>query len=242
MEYDPGRVSLPRTDPAHAVAHVKPTGAARATDRSMVDRKDRALALRQRHDLGARLHARALHSNGSININGWHTPRCGSFAWFLSQKSSETTSRRPDPRYLFAMVSLAHVIEAPVDLRRRRPGPCPQHQRCEPGGAGRGDQSHATEPMRLLRSQVRSGFAQPLESALLQQALPAGLPNRQKPAAALGRPAHGQSRSRSRLGHVDYVDGVARTLGESAGEFRLMTIRMRSAVFLASTFSRIRAR
>jgi hypothetical protein len=60
MKYDSGRVALPGTDPAHAVAHVDPIGAARAIHRSMVDRKDHALALCQRHDLGARLHARPL--------------------------------------------------------------------------------------------------------------------------------------------------------------------------------------
>src|ERR1700681_301267 len=40
MKYDPGGVALPGTDPAHAVAHVDPIGAAGAIDRSMVDRKD----------------------------------------------------------------------------------------------------------------------------------------------------------------------------------------------------------
>ena len=60
MKNNPGGVPLPGTDPAHAVAHVDPIGTARAADRSMMDRKDHAFALRERNDFRARLHARSL--------------------------------------------------------------------------------------------------------------------------------------------------------------------------------------
>src|ERR1700724_3331059 len=60
MKYDPGSMPLPGADPAHAVAHVDPIGATGAAYRTMVDRKDHSLALRERHDLRTRLHARPL--------------------------------------------------------------------------------------------------------------------------------------------------------------------------------------
>src|SRR5258708_3260632 len=60
MKYDSGGMPLPRTDPAHAVAHIDPIGAAGAGYRPMADRKDHALPSSQRHDLRARLQARSL--------------------------------------------------------------------------------------------------------------------------------------------------------------------------------------
>src|ERR1700724_95897 len=60
MKYDPGSMPLPGADPAHAVAHVDPIGATGAAYRTMGDRKDHGFALRERHDLRTRLHARPL--------------------------------------------------------------------------------------------------------------------------------------------------------------------------------------
>ncbi len=42
------------------MAHIHPIGSARALNRSVVHRKDDALALMQPYDLGSRLHARPL--------------------------------------------------------------------------------------------------------------------------------------------------------------------------------------
>ena len=60
MEDDADRVATTRAEPADAVAHVDAVGAARAFDGPVVDGKDHALALAERHDLGAGLHARPL--------------------------------------------------------------------------------------------------------------------------------------------------------------------------------------
>lgn len=54
------RVPPPRAQAAHAVSHRHAVGAARARHRALVDREDHGLALRERYDFGARLHARAL--------------------------------------------------------------------------------------------------------------------------------------------------------------------------------------
>ena len=48
------------TDAAHAVTQVDAIGAAGALDRPVMDREDDAVAAAERHDLGARLHARPL--------------------------------------------------------------------------------------------------------------------------------------------------------------------------------------
>src|SRR5262249_19672131 len=60
VEDDPERMAVPRAQSAHPVAHVDAVDAARALHRTVMHGKDNALALRERHHLGARLHARAL--------------------------------------------------------------------------------------------------------------------------------------------------------------------------------------
>ena len=60
MEDDPERVSTPFEDPADAVAQLRAVVAPLALHRTAVDREDDGIALAQRHDRGARLHARAL--------------------------------------------------------------------------------------------------------------------------------------------------------------------------------------
>lgn len=60
MEDDPERVSAPFDDPADAVAQLHAIVAPRALHRTAVDGEDDGIALAQRHDRGARLHARAL--------------------------------------------------------------------------------------------------------------------------------------------------------------------------------------
>src|SRR5262245_44656253 len=60
VEDDAGGMALARAQPADAVAHGDPIDAARALHRPVVHWKDHALALPERHHLGARLHARPL--------------------------------------------------------------------------------------------------------------------------------------------------------------------------------------
>ncbi len=60
MENDPDRVPPPGAEAADAVPHADPVGPPTARDRPVVNRKDDALALAERHDLGSRLHAWSL--------------------------------------------------------------------------------------------------------------------------------------------------------------------------------------
>src|SRR5438105_1522594 len=60
VEDDAGGVAPPRAQAAHAVAELHAICAARAAYRPLVDREDHRVALRERHDLRARLYARAL--------------------------------------------------------------------------------------------------------------------------------------------------------------------------------------
>src|SRR5262245_43424680 len=60
VKNDAGGVALARAQAADAVAHGDAIDAARALHRPVMHRKDHALPLRKRHDLGARLHARPL--------------------------------------------------------------------------------------------------------------------------------------------------------------------------------------
>ena len=54
------RVAVTGAQATDPVAHVDAEAAARPPHRPMMHREDHALALRKRHDLGARLHARPL--------------------------------------------------------------------------------------------------------------------------------------------------------------------------------------
>ena len=56
----------PERKPAHAMAHVDAIGAARALHRAVMHREYDAVASAQRHDFGARLHARALLSEHEL--------------------------------------------------------------------------------------------------------------------------------------------------------------------------------
>src|SRR5215470_18683936 len=60
VEDDPQRMAMAQAQAADAVAHVDAVGAARALHRPVMHGKDDALALAERDDLRARLHARPL--------------------------------------------------------------------------------------------------------------------------------------------------------------------------------------
>src|SRR5262249_42717365 len=60
MKDDTERMAAPAAQPAHTVTHIHPIAAACTLHRPVMHRNDCAFAWRERDDLGARLHARAL--------------------------------------------------------------------------------------------------------------------------------------------------------------------------------------
>src|SRR5436305_12806747 len=74
---DDARCSAPsRAHAAHPVAELDAIRAASAAYRTLVDREDHRVALRERHDLRARLHARSLLGHDELAA-GTVALRCG---------------------------------------------------------------------------------------------------------------------------------------------------------------------
>lgn len=91
MENDAECVPAAGAQAAHAVAHIDAIDSASAANRTVVDRKDHALALPQRHDFGARLHARPLLSEHELAA-GKISPRLGQKKRHLKRKDVLTVN------------------------------------------------------------------------------------------------------------------------------------------------------
>ena len=111
VEDDAERVAVAGAHAAHAVAHVDAVDAARALHRAVVHREDHRLALPQRHDLGARLHARALL--------GQHELAAGEIARPAGQQDRHL--QRKDVLAVEVLVQAVVVARAVLQQQRRRP-------------------------------------------------------------------------------------------------------------------------
>jgi hypothetical protein len=66
MKDDTNRVAAPGAETAYAVAQVHSIGSSGPLNRPMMNGKGNGIALRQRHNLGARLHPRPLFGQNKL--------------------------------------------------------------------------------------------------------------------------------------------------------------------------------